>query len=162
MPVVTGGGIGIATTATSWAVGRHKPCIVILGCGLGTPYPLENSMLFEEVVQHGGCIVSELDDGAPPMPYGFRARNRIIAGLASAVVAVECGLPSGTYSLCDDAVALGRPLYAIPGQITSTSSAGCNTLIADGHAACIDDIGRLEHHLRELLAKGEHDRKPQS
>lgn len=151
MPVVTSGGIGIATMATSYAVAEDHPAIVVLGCGLSTPYPLQNATLFEEVFQHGGCIVSEHPDDMPPRPYAFRSRNRIIAALAAAMVVVECGMPSGTFSTCDDALSLGRLLYAVPGQITSTSSEGCNSLIADGQAACIDDVGRLEHYLHELL-----------
>lgn len=70
--------------------------------------------------------------GLPPLPFTFRARNRIIAGLARATLIVEAGLPSGTFSTADDALSAGREVWAVPGPITSETSRGSNRLIYQG------------------------------
>jgi DNA processing protein len=69
----------------------------------------------------------------------FRERNRLIAGLAKATLVVEAGVPSGTFSTADAALAANRDVLAIPGSITSPTSAGSNRLIAQGALPIIDD-----------------------
>lgn len=72
------------------------------------------------------------------MPYTFRARNRIIAGLARATLIVEAGLPSGTFSTADEALAANREVLVVPGPITSPTSLGANRLIYQGATPVID------------------------
>lgn len=73
------------------------------------------------------------------MPWMFRERNRLIAGLSKATLVVEAGLPSGTFSTADEALAAGRDVLAIPGSIVSPTSAGSNRLISQGAIPIIDD-----------------------
>ena len=74
-----------------------------------------------------------------PKPYRFRLRNRLIAGLARATLIVEAGLPSGTFSTADEALAANRDVLVVPGAITAVSSRGANRLIYQGATPVIDD-----------------------
>ena len=74
-----------------------------------------------------------------PKPYRFRLRNRLIAGLARATLIVEAGLPSGTFSTADEALAANRDVLVVPGAITAASSRGANRLIYQGATPVIDD-----------------------
>lgn len=150
IPIVTGGTIGVAAAATEVALGRHVPAVAVLGSGLDMPYPTQHDALFQRIVDEGGAVVSEQPDGYPPRPAAFRRRNRIIAALAEAVLVVEAGVPSGTFSLCDTAAHLGRELYAVPGPIYGQGSRGCNALVADGSAKCIDCVERLAEYITNL------------
>jgi DNA processing protein len=78
----------------------------------------------------------------PPLPGHFPARNRIIAGLAAAVLVVEAALPSGTFSTADHGLDAGRDVLAVPGSIFYAGSAGCNRLIRQGAQpiTCVDDL----------------------
>jgi DNA processing protein len=78
----------------------------------------------------------------PPARGHFPARNRIIAGLAHAVLVVEAALPSGTFSTADHALEAGRDVLAVPGSVFFAGSAGCNRLIRQGAApvCCVEDL----------------------
>jgi len=84
-------------------------------------------------------LVAEHDWNTEPRPYQFRNRNRIIAALCSAMLVCECGVPSGTFSAVDGALALERRVMAVPGAITSEQSTGPNILIANGARCVIDE-----------------------
>jgi DNA processing protein len=81
--------------------------------------------------------VAEYAPGVEPTPWRFPARNRIIAALADAVVIVEARSRSGALITVDLAMEIGRPIYAVPGEITSALSEGTNELLRQRHAAAI-------------------------
>ena len=81
-----------------------------------------------------------------PLRFAFARRNRIIAGLSSAVLVVEAGLPSGTFSTADAALEAGRDVLAVPGSIFSPESRGSNRLIRQG-AAAVNDVADLASSL---------------
>lgn len=139
IPVVSGGARGIDTAAHRAALEAGGPTVAVLGSGCDAIYPAENSGLFQQIVESGGSVVSEYDWQRAPRPYQFRVRNRIVAGLARAVLVVEAGLPSGTFSIADEALALNRCVLAVPGPITSQYSKGSNYLIRQGATPIIDD-----------------------
>ena len=113
--------------------------VVVLGGGCEQLYPEVNRDLFQEVIDKGGAVISEQQWQFPPMPYTFRARNRIIAGLGRATLITEAGLPSGTFSTADDALAANRDVLVVPGAITSPHSRGANRLIYQGAIPIVDD-----------------------
>lgn len=113
--------------------------MAFLGGGCDRIYPAENAALFQSIIDGGGAVVSERDWTFPPVPYAFRARNRLIASLSAATLIVEAGLPSGTFSTADEALAAGSEVLAVPGSITSASSRGANRLILQGAVPIIDD-----------------------
>ena len=86
----------------------------------------------------GGLIVSEYEPGVEPAPWRFPARNRIIAGLALATVVVEARERSGALITADFALELGREVFAVPGEITSSLAAGTNRLIRQGAAPLLE------------------------
>lgn len=102
-------------------------------------YPCENTGLFQQVIEKGGAIVSEHAWDTPPLPFMFRARNRLIAGQSKAVCIIEAGLPSGTFTTADEALEANKEVFAIPGPITSKLSRGANRLIYQGATPIVDE-----------------------
>lgn len=139
IPIISGGARGCDAAAHRAALRAGAPTVVFLGGGCDRPYPKENIGLFQEVVAEGGALVSEHDWTVPPLPFMFRARNRLIAGLAKATLIVEAGLPSGTFSTADEALRAGRDVLVVPGSIDSPQSRGANRLIYQGATPIVDD-----------------------
>lgn len=137
--IVTGGARGCDTFALRGCLDAMGKAVVVLGGGCDKVYPAENASLFQRVIDAGGAIVSEQEWDADPLPFMFRARNRLIAGLSKATLIIEAGLPSGTFSTADDALAAGKEVFAIPGAISSERSRGSNKLIYQGATPIIDN-----------------------
>ncbi len=137
--IVSGGARGCDSEAHRGALDAGGATVAFLGGGIDQVYPKENLPLFQQIVASGGAVVSEYDWSMPPQPYGFRERNRLIAGMGLACLIVEAGLPSGTFSTADEALAAGREVWAVPGAITSQTSRGANRLIYQGATPIVDD-----------------------
>ena len=137
--IVSGGARGCDSAAHRAALEAGAPTVVFLGGGCDCLYPPEHEALFQEIVDADGAIVSEHPWGFAPRPYAFRARNRLIAGLAEAVLIVEAGLPSGTFSTADEALSQGKEVLVVPGAITSEASRGSNRLLYQGAVPVVDD-----------------------
>lgn len=131
VPVVSGLARGIDTEAHVGALAGGGPTVAVLGCGIDRVYPPENRHLSAEIAQCG-ALVSELPPGFAPLAGHFPARNRLISGLAAVTVVVEAGERSGALITADLALEQGREVMAVPGNITSPASVGCNRLIAQG------------------------------
>jgi DNA processing protein len=139
--IVSGGAIGCDQAAHTGALEVGGATVVVLGCGADIVYPRSGRELFEQVLAQGGVIVSEAPWGSPPTRWGFRRRNRLIAGIARATLIVEAGLPSGTFSTADATLAQGKEVLAVPGSIFARESKGANRLIAQGAVPIVDDEG---------------------
>lgn len=137
--VVSGGARGCDAAAHVAAIEAGGRTVVFLGGGCDRLYPAEHEGLFQRIVDTGGAVVSEYAWDQDPKPYRFRLRNRLIAGLARATLIVEAGLPSGTFSTADEALAASRDVLVVPGAITAASSRGANRLIYQGAIPIIDD-----------------------
>ena len=137
--IVSGGARGCDSEAHKAALEAKGTTVVVLGGGCDQLYPRENAGLFQRVIDSGGAVVSEHDWDVAPRGYMFRMRNRLIAGLSRAVLIVEAGLPSGTFSTADEALESAREVLAVPGAITSASSQGANRLIRQGATPIVDD-----------------------
>lgn len=132
--VVGGMARGIDSAAHRAALDAGGKTIGILGCGIDVVYPPENIELYEAAAQNG-CLISEYPMGMKPLGRNFPMRNRVISGLADAVLVVEAGAKSGTQITVDYAAMQGRRIYAVPGSIFSQFSAGTIALIRSGRAA---------------------------
>jgi DNA processing protein len=137
--IVSGGARGCDSAAHRAALAESASTVVVLGGGCDCPYPSENTPFFQQIIDAGGAVVSENPWDFEPLPYTFRERNRLIAGLAKATLIVEAGLPSGTFSTADHALEQGKDLLVVPGAITSAYSRGANRLIYQGAHPVVDD-----------------------
>jgi DNA processing protein len=107
----------------------------VLGCGLTTVYPAENTALWHRV-EREGVLLTEYPLGTEPLPMNFPPRNRIIAGMASGVVVVEAARRSGSLITARFGNEFGRDVFAVPGSILSETSEGCHALLRDGAILC--------------------------
>ncbi len=101
---------------------------VVLGSGLGVPYPEANLPLFDRIVAGGGALLSQFPTDAPPRGGHFVRRNRTLAGLVDAVLVIDAGAGSGALHTARAAADYGRVVAAAPG------SPGCDALIREGAA----------------------------
>lgn len=140
--IVSGLALGHDALAHRGALDGGGITIGVVGHGLDTVYPRANEKLYDEIIEKGGAILSEYANDFGIYPVNFLQRNRIVAGLADVVVVVEANLRSGTLNTAAHALEQGREVMAVPGNITSPLSAGCNALIKQGAApvTCVEDI----------------------
>ena len=125
--IVSGGAFGIDAAAHEGALAAGAATFAVLGCGTDIAYPDRHAGLFARIAISGG-LLSEYPPGTKPRAGQFPARNRIIAGLADAVVVVEAAMRSGALITARLARKFGRTLLAVPG------SSGTDALLRVGHA----------------------------
>lgn len=141
--VTSGGAYGIDAAAHRGALLGEGSTVVVLAGGVDRAYPVGNAALLEEVVRARGSLVSEVPPGAAPTRSRFLQRNRLIAAMSAATVVVEAAWRSGAASTAHHAARLLRPVGAVPGPVTSASSAGCHRLLRDGVAVCVTDAAEV-------------------
>jgi DNA processing protein len=146
--VISGLARGIDGAAHRGALDAGGRTIAVLAGGLSRIYPPEHASLAEEIVPRG-CLVSETPMTVAPQPGMFPARNRIISGLARAVVVVEANVKSGALITVDHAAEQGREVFAVPGPADSPASAGCLDLIRKG-AKLVRDADDILEDLRGI------------
>lgn len=142
--ILTGGAYGIdaaAIRAANSTAPGHS--IVVLACGLDRAYPTAHDDLFSRVTTTGGLLMSELPPGTAPTKWRFLQRGRLLAVLGSATVIVEAGSHSASLNVASIAHALGRPVAAMPGPLTSPASTGTHRLIQDGIATLVMDAADI-------------------
>ena len=149
--VVSGLAHGIDACAHKGALAGEGVTVGVLGGALDMFYPKENRPLARQMVEQGGCVVSEFPFGRSPDPQTFPQRNRVVSGLCRGVVAVECPLHSGTLITCTRAVEQGRAVMAIPGRIDWRTSEGCHHLIREG-ARMVTSVDDIVEELSPLAA----------
>ena len=130
--VVSGLALGIDSIAHRAAIDSGGKTIAVLANGVDKIYPRSHEDLGQKILQTNGVILSEYPNNTPARPWQFLARNRIVSGLADAVVIIEAASRSGTLSTANHALDQGKEIFAVPGNITSPLSAGCNQLIKNG------------------------------
>ncbi|MEW9123731.1 MAG: DNA-processing protein DprA [Thermotaleaceae bacterium] len=149
--IISGMAYGIDTMAHRGALDAGGRTIAVLGCGVDICYPKSNMQLMKEIIGRG-AVVSEYPIGMEPMSSNFPGRNRIISGLSKGVIVVEAGLKSGSLITAEIALEQGREVFAVPGNINSVMSMGCNKLIQDGAKL----VSSIEDVLEELNIHFEH------
>lgn len=143
--LVSGLAIGVDSLAHQAALEARTPTIAVLPSDVDHFYPRSHLYLAQQILQKGGLIVSEYAESAQPQKFQFIARNRIIAGIATAVLITEAAQGSGSLHTAGFALEQGKPVMAVPGPINTTSSTGANRLIQTGAAmiTSLDDIGEV-------------------
>ncbi len=129
--IVSGMAQGIDGIATAAALAAGGTAIAVLGCGIDIVYPKNHGKLMNECVECG-AVITEYAPGTPPNGYNFPIRNRLISALSDEVLVVQAGERSGALITARYAIMQGRPLYAVPGDITEPRSVGSNRLLQAG------------------------------
>ena len=155
--VVSGGAYGIDGAAHRAALACEGITVAVLAGGLDIPYPAGHSALLHRIGQHG-LLFTEYPPGVRPARHRFLTRNRLVAATAGAAVVVEAGLRSGAANTAAWARALGRPVAAVPGPVTSSASAGCHALLRNGAELVtrVDDVIELVGRIGELAPEVPH------
>lgn len=130
--VVSGLAYGVDAIAHQAALDADGTTIAVLANGLHKVYPQAHTGLAEQIIRQGGALVSEQAMGIEAQKYHFLARNRIVSGLADAVIVTEATDRSGTFSTVSHALTQNKEVFAVPGPITSLLSAGPNRLLQEG------------------------------
>ncbi len=143
--VVSGLAYGIDSVAHRAALDAGGVTVAVLGTPIDQIYPRPHRPLAAEIVEKGGCVLSELPPGASFYPKtSFLKRNRIISGLADVVVIPEAAERSGSLNTAAHALEQGREVFAVPGDITRPLSQGCNRLIRQGATPMLEINDVLE------------------
>ncbi|MEZ3161280.1 DNA-processing protein DprA [Microbacterium sp. BWT-B31] len=145
VPVVSGAAYGIDAAAHRAALAVGGRTVALMAGGVERSYPAGNSGLIDRIAERG-AVVSEVPCGGSPTKWRFLQRNRLISALSDATVVVEAGWRSGSLNTAGHAAALGRPIGAVPGPVTSATSAGCHRMLRELGAVCItssDDVREL-------------------
>jgi DNA processing protein len=140
--VVSGGAYGIDGTAHRSALAGGGTTVAFLAGGVDRFYPVGHEALLSRIAETG-AVVSEMSCGAAPTRWRFLQRNRLIAAASQATVVLEAGMRSGSLNTAGHAAALGRPLGAVPGPVTSPASAGCHRLLREFDAICVTDAAQV-------------------
>ncbi len=131
--IISGLAFGIDSITHRAALDASGHTIAILGTPIDQIYPQHHRPLAEEIIKKGGAIISEYPPHAKFFPKtSFLERNRIISGLSDIVVVVEAAEKSGFLNTAAHALEQGKEVFAVPGNITSPYSMGCNKLIKQG------------------------------
>ncbi|WP_285035947.1 DNA-processing protein DprA [Plantibacter sp. ME-Dv--P-095] len=141
--IVSGAAYGIDGAAHRAALGSGGMTVAYLAGGVDRPYPAGHDALIRRIRESGGAVVSESPCGSVPSKWRFLQRNRLIAAASSATVVLEAGSRSGSINTAGHAASLGRPLGAVPGPVTSPSSAGCHRLIREYAATCVTNAEQM-------------------
>jgi len=134
--IVSGLARGIDTAAHEGALAAGGRTVAVLGNGIESVYPPENTQLAARIVASGGAVISEFPIGAEPKPYHFPVRNRIISGMSAAILLVEGHARSGTMITAGYAAEQGREVFALPGMVDAPSSAAPLRLLREGANIC--------------------------
>lgn len=134
--VVSGAAYGIDGAAHRGALAAGGTTVAFLTCGVDVDYPAGHGRLLRAIAAQG-AVVSEYVPGTAPRKHRFLVRNRLIAASGQGTVVVEAGARSGAGNTANTADALGRPLMAVPGPVTSTTSVGCHEMVRSGKAVLV-------------------------
>ncbi|MCL2174087.1 DNA-processing protein DprA [Candidatus Saccharibacteria bacterium] len=149
--IVSGLAIGHDSLAAQGALEGGGITIGVVGNGLADKYPRSTWALRQEILKQGGAVISEYEPDTPVYKGNFLWRNRLITALSDVVIVVEAGASSGTLNTAAHALSQNKELMAVPGNITSPLSIGCNRLIAQG-AAPVLTVDDVMERLRDIYA----------
>jgi DNA processing protein len=130
--IVSGLAAGIDAFAHTAALEANGITVAVLAQGLHEIYPSSNRSLAEKILKNNGALITEYPMGSSARKHHFLARNRIVSGLADAIIVTEAANKSGTFSTVTHALEQNKEVFAVPGPITSLLSAGPNRLIQQG------------------------------
>jgi len=143
--IVSGLAYGIDIQAHRAALRNRLSTVCVVAHGLETVYPSLHKTIAQEMCESNGGMVSDFLSNSPIDRKNFLRRNRIIAGLADAVIVVESAKKGGALLTAELAVSYNRDLFAFPGRVGETYTEGCHFLIKSNRAGLIENVGDLEY-----------------
>lgn len=149
--IVSGLALGVDGIAHRAALEAGGTTLAVLANGLPEIYPATHKSLAEEILKSGGAIISEYEPHTSARPHFFLERNRIVSGLADAIIITEAAARSGTMNTAAHALDQGKEVFVVPGNITSPMSSGCNQLIKQGATPLISSEDVLAIIAPDLL-----------
>ena len=160
--IVSGLALGIDGIAQKAALEAGGTVIGVIPNELPDISPQTNYKLAMNIIKNGGAIISEWKkgDGKVVNRWSFLERNRLVSGLADAVIITEAAERSGTLNTAAHALSQGRDVFAVPGNITSPLSAGCNALLKQGAYPATEAKDILQIIAPEQLKKSSQNQLP--
>ena len=160
--IVSGLALGIDGIAQKAALEAGGTVIGVIPNELPDISPQTNYRLAMNIIKNGGAILSEWKkgDGKIVNRWSFLERNRLVSGLADAVIITEAAERSGTLNTAAHALSQGRDVFAVPGNITSPLSAGCNALLKQGAYLATEAKDILQIIAPEQLKKSDQSQLP--
>jgi DNA processing protein len=150
--IVSGLALGVDGIAHTAACDAGGITVAVLPSGLPRIYPSSHRGLAERILETGGVLITEYEEGMTnAYQSNLLARNRIVSGLADAILITEAAARSGTLNTAAHALAQGKEIFVVPGNITSPMSAGCNALIKQGAHIVTDANDIIEYIAPKLL-----------
>ncbi|RJQ14569.1 DNA-protecting protein DprA [Candidatus Parcubacteria bacterium] len=158
--IVSGMARGIDEQAHKGALFVKGKTIGVIGSGMDEKsfYPSENYKLAKQIVENGGAVLSEHEEGVPAMPHHFPLRNRIVSGLSLGVLVIEAKEKSGALLTAEHALNQNRDVFAIPGPIYNLNSQGPNKLIQQG-AKLVSKTEDILEEFPQFKTRFEHKNK---
>ena len=151
--IISGAAYGIDGMAHRATLASEATTVAVLAGGVDRLYPSGHDTLLNRIIEIG-AVVSELPCGWAPTRWRFLQRNRLIAALGQATVVMEAGWRSGSLNTAHHALSLERPVGAVPGPITSASSAGCHRLLRETPTVCVTSADEV----LQLVSAGQAER----
>lgn len=148
--VVSGGAYGIDGIAHRSTLALRGNTVAVMAGGLDRFYPTGNSDMLRRISQTG-AVISEVPPGTIPSKWRFLQRNRLISALGQSTLVIEANWRSGALNTVSHSERLERPIYAVPGPITSPKSAGTNKLISENRAQLVIDGNDLLEQLGQTV-----------
>lgn len=158
--IISGLALGVDACAHRATLDVGGLALVVLPSPVDNIVPVTNRRLAQEILDKGGAIVSEYDLGMPPQKQNFIARNRLVAGLADALLITEATKKSGTVHTANFALRQGIDVLAVPGNIYSSGSAGTHNVIKAGaglvtsYHDVLNSLGLEDHKTSARDVKG--------
>lgn len=112
--------------------GRQGQTVGVMGTGIDVCYPKNHNALYAQIIQEGGCLISEFLPATPASKHTFPRRNRLVAGLSLATLVTEATLQSGSLITARLTAEQGKQVFAMPSSIDNTNAEGCHHLIREG------------------------------
>ena len=160
--IVSGLALGVDSIAQKAALEAGGVVVGVVADELPSISPRTNHGLAMNIIKHGGAIISEWmkGDGKVVGRWSFLERNRLVSGLADAIIITEAAERSGTLNTATHALDQGRDLFVVPGNITSPLSAGCNSLLKQGAFAVTEAADILQIIAPEQLKSSDQNKLP--
>lgn len=141
--IISGLAYGVDAIAHKSALKNNLPTVGVLAHGLDQVYPPDHTSLAKDMIKSGGGLLTEFRSNTKPDKHNFPTRNRIVAGMSDATIVIETGIKGGSMITAEMANSYNKDVFAIPGKITDSKSAGCNYLIKNNKAILLTDTAEL-------------------